>query len=102
MVTDLHGVTGQDIVDHLITPVDHQSGARKGRARAKKGNRYLAGISGETAVAAGPKCSAATEKASAMVMASRTQLGAGVLQPLQCLSRRTPSPDPLGYPRLPR
>jgi transposase len=57
------------------TPVDHQSGARKGRARAKKGNRYLAGITGETAVAAGPKCSAATEKASAMVMASRTAAG---------------------------
>jgi hypothetical protein len=33
--------------------VDHQSGTRKGRARAKKGNRYLAGITGETAVAAG-------------------------------------------------
>jgi transposase len=24
------------------TPVDHQSGTRKGRAKAKKGNRYLA------------------------------------------------------------
>ena len=35
------------------TPVDRQSGARKGRARAKKGNRYLAGITGETAAAAG-------------------------------------------------
>ena len=35
------------------TPVDHQSGTRKGRARAKKGNRYLAGIIGQTAVAAG-------------------------------------------------
>ena len=35
------------------TPVDHQSGTRKGRAKAKKGNRYLAGITGETAVAAG-------------------------------------------------
>ncbi len=35
------------------TPVDHQSGTRQGRARAKKGNRYLAGITGETAVAAG-------------------------------------------------
>ena len=35
------------------TPVDHQSGTRKGRARAKKGNRYLAGLLGETAVAAG-------------------------------------------------
>jgi len=34
-------------------PLDHQSGTRKGRARSKKGNRYLAGILGETAVAAG-------------------------------------------------
>jgi transposase len=57
------------------TPVDHQPGARKGRARAKKGNRYLAGITGETAAAAGPKCSAATEMASAMVMVSRTAAG---------------------------
>jgi transposase len=35
------------------TPLDHQSGTRKGRAKAKKGNRYLAGLLGETAVAAG-------------------------------------------------
>ena len=33
---------------HLVSwgghaPLDHQSGARKGRARTKKGNRYLAG-----------------------------------------------------------
>ena len=34
-------------------PLDHQSGTRKGRARSKKGNRYLAGVLGETAVAAG-------------------------------------------------
>jgi transposase len=34
-------------------PLDHQSGARKGRAKSKKGNRYLAGTLGETAVAAG-------------------------------------------------
>jgi transposase len=34
-------------------PLDHQSGTRKGRARTKKGNRYLAGVLGETAVAAG-------------------------------------------------
>jgi transposase len=34
-------------------PLDHQSGTRKGRARSKKGNRCLAGILGETAVAAG-------------------------------------------------
>jgi transposase len=35
------------------TPLDHQSGKRAGRAKSKKGNRYLAGITGETAVAAG-------------------------------------------------
>jgi transposase len=34
-------------------PLDHQSGTRTGRARSKKGNRYLAGTLGETAVAAG-------------------------------------------------
>jgi transposase len=43
---------------HLVSwgsraPLDHQSGARKGRAKTKKGNRYLAGALGETAVAAG-------------------------------------------------
>jgi transposase len=43
---------------HLVSwaghaPLDHQSGARKGRAKTKKGNRYLAGVTGETAVAAG-------------------------------------------------
>jgi transposase len=35
------------------TPLDHQSGKRAGRARHKKGNKYLAAITGETAVAAG-------------------------------------------------
>ena len=35
------------------TPLDHQSGKRTGRAKAKKGNRYLAAVPGETAVAAG-------------------------------------------------
>jgi transposase len=35
------------------TPLDNQSGKRKGKARSRKGNRYLAGITGETAVAAG-------------------------------------------------
>ncbi len=34
-------------------PQDHQSGKSKGRAKAKKGNRYLGAITGETAVAAG-------------------------------------------------
>jgi transposase len=35
------------------TPLDSQSGSRKGKARSKKGNRYLAAITGETAIAAG-------------------------------------------------
>jgi transposase len=35
------------------TPLDNQSGKRKGRSKSKKGNRYLAAITGETAVAAG-------------------------------------------------
>jgi transposase len=35
------------------TPLDNQSGKRKGRSKSKKGNRYLAGLLGETAVAAG-------------------------------------------------
>jgi transposase len=34
-------------------PQDHQSGARKGRATAKKGNKYLGAVLGETAVSAG-------------------------------------------------
>ena len=42
---------------HLVSwggraPQDHQSGKRAGRAKAKKGNRYLGAILGETAVAA--------------------------------------------------
>jgi transposase len=35
------------------TPLDNQSGKRNGRSKSKKGNRYLAAITGETAVAAG-------------------------------------------------
>ena len=35
------------------TPLDHQSGKRTGKARSKKGNRYLAAVTGETAIAAG-------------------------------------------------
>src|SRR6202043_1287892 len=42
---------------HLVSwggraPQDHQSGTRKGRARTKKGNRYLGAVLGETATAA--------------------------------------------------
>jgi transposase len=35
------------------TPLDNSSGKRAGHARSKKGNRYLAAVTGETAVAAG-------------------------------------------------
>ena len=35
------------------TPLDNSSGKRTGRAKSKKGNRYLAAVTGETAVAAG-------------------------------------------------
>jgi transposase len=35
------------------TPLDHQSGARQGKARRKHGNRYIGAATGETAVAAG-------------------------------------------------
>jgi transposase len=43
---------------HLVSwggraPQDHQSGKRAGRAKAKKGNKYLGAVLGETAVAAG-------------------------------------------------
>ena len=35
------------------SPLDNQSGKRNRRAKSKKGNRYLAGLLGETAIAAG-------------------------------------------------
>jgi transposase len=35
------------------TPLDNSSGKRNGRAKSKKGNRYLAAVTGETAAAAG-------------------------------------------------
>jgi hypothetical protein len=35
------------------TPLDNSSGTRTGRAKSKKGNRYLGGLLGETAIAAG-------------------------------------------------
>ena len=38
------------------TPLDNQSGSRKGKAKSKKGNRYLGAVTGETAVSpAGPR-----------------------------------------------
>jgi transposase len=43
---------------HLVSwagrsPLDNQSGKKTGRSKSKKGNRYLAAVTGETAVAAG-------------------------------------------------
>jgi transposase len=35
------------------TPLDHQSGRRHGKAKSRKGNHYLAAVTGETAVSAG-------------------------------------------------
>ena len=35
------------------TPLDNSSGKRQGKAKSKKGNRYLAAVTGETAVAVG-------------------------------------------------
>lgn len=35
------------------TPLDNQSGNRKGKSKSKRGNRYLAAVTGETSVAAG-------------------------------------------------
>jgi transposase len=66
------------------TPLDHQSGKRAGRARHKKGNKYLAAVTGETAVAAGKtatregaryrKLARRRGKAKAQVAVGNTQL----------------------------
>ncbi len=66
------------------TPLDNSSGKRQGKARSKKGNRYLAGLLGETAVAAGKtqtregaryrRLSRRRGKAKALVAVGNTQL----------------------------
>jgi transposase len=66
------------------TPLDNQSGARNGRSKSKKGNRYLGGLLGETAVAAGKtqtregaryrRLSRRRGKAKALVAVGNTQL----------------------------
>jgi transposase len=66
------------------TPLDQQSGKRTGRARHKKGNKYLGAITGETAVAAGKtqtregaryrKIARRRGKAKAQVAVGNTQL----------------------------
>ena len=60
---DVIAETGVDMTrfpapDHLTswagrTPLDKQSGARKGQRRHKRGNKYTGAVTGETAVAAG-------------------------------------------------
>src|SRR5437588_6523658 len=76
---------------HLVSwagraPLDHQSGKRKGQARHKKGNRYLGGVLGETAISAGRtqtregaryrKLARSRGKAKACVAVGNTQLKA--------------------------
>jgi transposase len=66
------------------TPLDNQSGKRNGKARSKKGNRYLGAVTGETAVAAGRtqtregaryrRLARRRGKAKAQVAAGNTQL----------------------------
>jgi transposase len=66
------------------TPLDNQSGNRKGKSRSKKGNRYLAAVTGETSVAAGKtqtregaryrKLARSRGKAKAQVAVGNTQL----------------------------
>ncbi len=66
------------------TPLDNSSGKRAGRAKSKKGNRYLGGLLGETAVAAGKtqtregaryrRLSRRRGKAKALVAVGNTQL----------------------------
>jgi transposase len=66
------------------TPLDNQSGNRTGRAKSKKGNRYLGAITGETAIAAGKtqtregaryrRLSRRRGKAKALVAVGNTQM----------------------------
>ena len=66
------------------TPLDKQSGARKGQRRHKRGNKYVSAILGETAVAAGKtgtregarhrKISRTRGKAKACVATGNTQM----------------------------
>ncbi|MGO9083253.1 MAG: transposase [Streptosporangiaceae bacterium] len=68
------------------TPLDNSSGKRTGKAKSKKGNRYLGGLLGETAVAAGKtqtregaRCRRLARrrgKAKALVAVGNTQLKA--------------------------
>jgi transposase len=71
------------------TPLDNQSGKRTGRAKSKKGNRYLAAVTGETAAAVSKtqtregaryrRLARRRGKAKALVATGNTQLKASQL-----------------------
>jgi len=79
---------------HLVSwagraPLDHQSGKRQGRSRHKKGSKYVAAATGETAISAGKtdtregaryrKLARSRGKAKACVAPGNTQLKASQL-----------------------
>src|SRR6266700_6140843 len=72
------------------TPLDNSSGKRAGRAKSKKGNRYLGGLLGETAVAAGKS---PTTSASSAPSASKS--------PSAASPNQTPTPVRQPAPRPP-
>jgi transposase IS116/IS110/IS902 family protein len=95
------------------TPLDAQSGKRTGRARHEKGNRYLAAVTGETAVAAGKtatregaryrRLARRRGKAKACIAVGNSQLKvlhAPAVQPRHALSgpRRGLLPAPARHP----
>jgi Transposase IS116/IS110/IS902 family len=89
------------------TPLDHQSGSRTGRAKSTKGNRYLAAITGQTAIAAGKtqtregaryrRLARRRGKATALAAAGHTQMKV-------CHALLSEPRHPVGEPRrrLPR
>jgi transposase len=78
------------------TPLDKQSGSRSRNAKAKKGNKYVAAVLGETAVAAGKtdtregarhrRIARRRGKAKAVVATGNTQMRVfhALLAPMPC------------------